>query len=225
MNSKILESFLIPEDSIATEGIIGDIIGKEERRIRKLMKENKGKSYNYGKDAFNIFNWYQNNINYVLEPSEYSSYLSQYSQIHTLCGKIYDLIKLRVSSESESLLSKFIEESKKIKPIKIKVNKKSDNLVKSKLESSNMFKLYCLMSEDAQRLNNIDYNYNMEYQYNLEYGGELDSEGKFKDKCARLIETLIDNNDTYTLITNCEFVTKGTPVFKKINAKIPKANL
>lgn len=121
LDSKAIESFMIPEDEIATEGLLGGIIlsivllpyvliggfmvvmgasvANENRKMRKeinkMIKKNKGKAVDYGKHMPNLLKEYSKNIQFVEEPKEYA-------QIVTNFQKLYDYAK-QIDSYSENL--------------------------------------------------------------------------------------------------------------------------
>ena len=120
-DSKVLESFMIPEDEIATEGLFGGIVlsivllpyvliggfmvvmgasvANENRKMRKeinkMIKKNKGKAIDYGKHMPNLMREYSKNIQFVEEPKEYA-------QIVTNFQKLYKYAK-QIDSYSENL--------------------------------------------------------------------------------------------------------------------------
>ena len=120
-DSKVLESFMIPEDEIATEGLFGGIVlsivllpyvliggfmivmgasvANENRKMRKeinkMIKKNKGKAVDYGKHMPNLMREYSKNIQFVEEPKGYA-------QIVTNFQKLYKYAK-QIDSYSENL--------------------------------------------------------------------------------------------------------------------------
>lgn len=105
MDSKCLESFLIPED-IATEGIgkvilnilklpfhtkgnqrivTGNDVAKENKKLKDIIKSevknNKGVAKNYGKSMPNILNEYSNSIDSVVEPVQLAKVAVLYNKL------------------------------------------------------------------------------------------------------------------------------------------------
>ena len=114
LDSKAIESFMIPEDEIATEGLLGGIIlsivllpyvliggfmvvmgasvANENRKMRKeinkMIKKNKGKAVDYGKHMPNLMREYSKNIQFVEEPKGYSQIVTNFQKLYNYAKQI-----------------------------------------------------------------------------------------------------------------------------------------
>lgn len=118
MDSKVLESLMIPEENleIANEGLIGKIVlsilalpvifaggcyivcgahvakenRKKEKAIKSEMKNSKGKATNYGKNNINLLENYSKNIEMVEEPKDYAQLIAKYKKLYSYAKQMDD---------------------------------------------------------------------------------------------------------------------------------------